>query len=361
MLNLNEPVPLRCGAVLPGRTALAPMTNRQSHDDGTLSDDEYHWLLRRAEGGFALTSTCAAFVCEEGKAWPGQLGIADDGHLPGLTRLATALNATGTVSIVQLHHGGKRAKLAPGRRLSASEDAEYDTRAAEPADLDRLVHRFTEAAVRAERAGFSGVEVHGANGYVFTQFLSPTDNRRTDDYGGSLENRARLLRRTVQAIRARVGSGFVVGVRISPVDVGPRWGLTLADSCRLSAWLVEDGVDFIHLSLGDAAASPPFEDETRPVARVIREAIPESVPVVAAGGIGSAADAKRALDAGVEVLSIGRAAIVEPDWPRQVSMPGWLPTAPPWTRERLAEVAVSDKLWTYLTLFPGLTVDSPEP
>ena len=105
----------------------------------------------------------------------------------------------------------------------------------------------------------------------------------------------------------------------------------------------------------------PFEDEARPVARVIREAIPESVPVVAAGGIGSAADAERALDAGVEVLSIGRAAIVEPDWPRQVSMPGWLPTAPPWTRERLAEVAVSDKLWTYLTLFPGLTVDSPEP
>ncbi len=360
MLDLNHPVALPCGVELRGRTALAPMTNRQSNDDGTLSEEELQWLLRRAQGGFALVSTCAAFVCTEGKAWPGQLGIAHDDHLPGLTRLASALENEGAVSIVQLHHGGKRAVLAPGQRLSASPDPEYNTRAAEHDDLDRLVEQFADAAVRAERAGFSGVEIHGANGYIFTQFLSPTDNRRTDDYWCSLENRFRLLKRGVRQTRARVGERFAVGVRISPVDVGARWGLTLADSCRVAADLAHEGVDFIHLSLGDASGAPPFEEESRPVAQVMRQAIPEYVPLFAAGGIWSSDEALRARQAGVDVLSIGRAAIAEPDWPRQVNQPGWRPTDPPWTRGRLAEVAISDAYWKYLTLFPRLTVESPD-
>ena len=130
MMDLNAALRLPCGVVLPGRTALAPMTNRQSHDDGVLSDEELMWLLRRAQGGFSLVSTCAAYVCEEGKAWQGQLGIAHEGHLPGLTRLATALNKTGAVSIIQLHHGGKRATLAPDGRLTASEDSEHSARGA---------------------------------------------------------------------------------------------------------------------------------------------------------------------------------------------------------------------------------------
>jgi len=361
MMDLNASVRLPCGVVLPGRTALAPMTNRQSHANGVLSDPELEWLVRRARGGFSLVSTCAAFVCEEGKAWKGQLGIAHEDHVPGLTRLGTALGELNTVSIVQLHHGGKRASLAPGLRLSAMDDAEASTRGATLEDLDRVVECFSDAAVRAERAGLSGVEVHGANGYLFTQFLSPVENQRQDDYGGNLENRARLLLRVVRAIRSRVGAGFAVGVRLSPVDVRTRWGLTLDDTCQVVLALAADGIDFLHLSLADAAGSPPFEDEQRPVASVIRGVLPRSIPLLAAGGIWSGMEAAQAMGAGVDVVAVGTAAIPEPDWPRLAAQESWTPASPPWTPAGLERVSVSPDFVEYLRLFPGLVTDGRPP
>ena len=358
MSDLTSPFTLRCGLVLPDRIAMAPLTNTQSNLDGTLDDDEYRWLLRRAEGGFRWIATCATFISEQGHAWKGQLGISSDDHLPGLTRLATGLRGAGSHAVVQLHHGGVQAKLATDPISTGGPDG---AREATLADLDQLVSDFVEGAKRAEAAGFAGVEIHGANGYVLTQFLAPADNPRTDDYGGSLENRARLTRRVVQSVRAAVSPTFAVGIRISPVDTWSRRGLVLEDSLQLGRWLVEDGIDFLHLSLRDAAGPPPFEEDAPVIATAFREALPDDVAIFAAGGIWTREDAQRALDAAVDVVVLGRASIGNPDWPKASASADWEPIRPPWEPAYLRSVAVSDKLVQYITPFPGMVVGGTPP
>ena len=351
-MTIDEPISLPCGLTLPNRVALAPLTNLQSETDGSLGEDEHRWLVRRAEGGFGLVSTCAAFVSDEGSAWPGQLGIARDAHDAGLARLATSLSAAGSKSIVQLYHGGDKASLAPELRLGTA-DAE-GVRGASLDDLARVRDDFVEAAQRAERCGFNGVEIHGANGYLFTQFLAPLDNPRTDDYGGSLANRARFLRETLTAVRATVSSSFAVGVRISPVDVWARRGLLLDDGVQVSQWLAEDGADFVHLSLSDASGEPPHEPGRGSVARAVRDALPASVPVFAAGGLWTREDTGRAVEAGVDVIVLGRSAIVHPDWPRASTEPDWEPHRPKWDPDHLRAAAVGPAFLEYLNRFPGL-------
>ncbi len=350
---LDTPLTLRCGLVLPNRMALAPLTNLQSNPDGTLHDDELRWLVRRAEGGWGLLITCAAFVSPDGNAWVGQLGIDRDALLPGLTRLATALRAAGAVPIVQLHHGGAKADQA-AIKLSAA-DGE-GVRGASTAAIARVGGDFVAAARRAEAAGFAGVEIHGANGYLFTQFLAPADNPRTDAYGGDLAGRALFLRETLRAVRGAVSPGFAVGVRISPVDLWAKRGLVLEDSAILASWLAEDGADFVHLSLQDAGGPPPMEEGAPVVATAIREATPQQVAVLAAGGIWTPAAGLRAVAAGVDVAVVGKAAIANPDWPRGSADPDYAPHRTPWDPEQLRSVAVSPKFLKYLSRWPGMVV-----
>lgn len=350
MSLLDATVPLRCGASLPGRSWLAPMTNTQSHGDGTLGDDELRWLEARAAGGFHTVSTCAAYVHDQGKAWDGQLGIAHDTHVDGLRRLATAVKRHGAFGVVQLHHGGLKAELASDA-ISADDGDGF--RAATPEDLAEAVQAFADAARRAEEAGWDGVEIHGANGYLITQFLAPDDNHRTDAYGGSVEGRARLALEVIDAVRAAVSPGFAVGIRLSPVDGWQRRGLRLADGLQVGRWVAEHGVDFVHLSLGDAAG-PPAHEEGPVVATAFREALPDDVVLLAAGGVRDRAGVERALEAGLDVVAVGRAAIAYPDWPRRVEDASWQPAPTPWSRELLREAAVGDHLFAYLGRFAGL-------
>ncbi len=224
-------------------------------------------------------------------------------------------------------------------------------------DIDRVITDYVAAARRAEQAGFAGVEIHGANGYLFTQFLAPADNPRTDAYGGDLAGRARLLRQTLRAVRSSTGRGFAVGVRISPVDAWAKRGLVLADAVQLAPWLADDGADFIHLSLGDAGGSPPHEpDVPTPVARAIRDAVPAAVPILAAGGIWTRADAERAEAAGADVVVLGRAGMAHPDWPSASGQPGWEPVRPPWEPDYLRSVALGEPFLRYIHNFPGMVV-----
>src|SRR5512146_2444674 len=166
--RLSDSLPLRRGPALQNRMMLAPLTNQQSHADGTLSDAEFRWLTMRAEGGFALTMTCAAHVQKGGQAFAGQLGIWSEAHVPGLSRLAAAIRAAGSVSAVQLHHGGRRTEpeLSGEPRRAPWDDAETGATALTTAEVERLRDDFIAAALRAERAGFDGVELHGAHGYM---------------------------------------------------------------------------------------------------------------------------------------------------------------------------------------------------
>ena len=195
--------------------------------------------------------TCAAHVAKDGQGWPGELGIFDDALLPGLTTLADALRQRGAVSMVQIFHGGLRADPAVSGAMPWSASAADGVREATEDDLARVDRASSPTRPGARRrAGFDGVELHGAHGYLFTQFLSTEQNRRTDAWGGPLANRARLLREALRArARSRVGPSFTVGVRLSPENFGNAKGLDLDESVQTARWLADDGADFIHLSL----------------------------------------------------------------------------------------------------------------
>src|SRR3569833_3010405 len=246
-LKLFEPLPLARGPALKNRFMLAPLTNQQSHPDGILSDEEFHWLTMRADGGFGLVMTCAAHVQAVGQGFPGQLGVFGDQHLEGLTRLAHTIKAKGANAAMQLHHAGNRSpKALVGTPVCPSDDETSGARALTLSEVERLRDDFIAAAKRAERAGFDGVEIHGAHGYILAQFLSGEVNRREDRYGGSAENRARIVLEIIDGVRAQCRADFQLGLRLSP----ERFGLKLMEIRDLAGQVMRAGtLDYLDMSL----------------------------------------------------------------------------------------------------------------
>jgi 2,4-dienoyl-CoA reductase-like NADH-dependent reductase (Old Yellow Enzyme family) len=169
-----EPLGFRCGARMENRFMLAPLTNLQSHADGVMSEEEFRWLTMRAAGGFGITMTCAAHVQPTGQGFPGQLGAWSDHHVEGLSRLAGAVRHHGSLACIQLHHAGMRSPpdLIGTQPVCPSDNEETGARALLAEEIEAIREDFIAAAVRAERSGFDGVEVHGAHGYLLGQFLS---------------------------------------------------------------------------------------------------------------------------------------------------------------------------------------------
>jgi 2,4-dienoyl-CoA reductase-like NADH-dependent reductase (Old Yellow Enzyme family) len=352
MPSLFSPYTFRTGAIAPNRIALAPMTNQQSHLDGTLGDDELHWLFSRADGGFGIVETCAAHVAKDGQSWPGELGVFDDAHVPGLARLARGLRSRGAFGLVQLFHGGLRAAPAVSGSQPWSASEFEGARAATEEDLARVIAQFAAAARRAEEAGFDGVELHGAHGYLLNQFLSRVYNTRTDRWGGDAEGRARLVREVVRAVRAATGPRFVLGVRLSPEDFGNARGMDLGESIDLARALAEDSVDFVHLSLWRAQSMT----QSRPDAHAVdlfRAALPPAVGIFVAGSIWTPAEAEALLAHGADVVALGRSAIANPDWPLRAREPGWEPRRPPLSPIELRARALSPRFAEYMRGWKG--------
>ena len=256
MTDLFEPLTFTRGPAMKNRFMLAPLTNWQSHPDGRMSDAEFDWLTYRATGGFGLVMTCAAHVQRVGQGFPGQLGVFSDDHLPGLTRLACRTSGQkDPLSSVQLHHAGIRspAELIGEAPRGPSEDAETGARALTGGEVEDLIEDFIAAAERAERAGFDGVELHGAHGYILCAFLSPETNRRTDRYGGSAENRARIVFEIIKGVRERTRPDFQLGLRLSP----ERFGLRFAEQRALAGQMLASGdLDYLDMSLWDTFKAP---------------------------------------------------------------------------------------------------------
>ena len=314
MTTADQPVSLAHGPVWGNRYALAPMTNKQSHDDGTLSDTECRWLVARGHGGFGVVKTCAAYVADSGRTWDGQLGIASEHHLPGLTRLAQGLRASGTQSCVQLHHGGLRADpRRAGRLVSPFDDAGTGATAMSSADIQLLVQDYVAAAVRAEQAGFDGVEVHGAHGFVLAQFLDRR-NQRTDGYGGTLEHRMRALLEVLHGIRSATGDGFQVGIRLSPEAKGT----PLDEGCEVAQRVLESRfVDFVDMSLFNVHATPHYNDAGGLLIDAFTS-LPRGETVLGVTGhVLSAEDAAWCLAKGADVVGIGVGAILHHDFARR--------------------------------------------
>jgi 2,4-dienoyl-CoA reductase-like NADH-dependent reductase (Old Yellow Enzyme family)/8-oxo-dGTP pyrophosphatase MutT (NUDIX family) len=346
---------------VPSSFALAPMTNGQSQPDGSLGDAEFRWLESRAKGGFGVVITCAANVLKEGQGWKGELGVFDDAHKPGLKRLATMIRSHGALGIVQIFDGGAKAPLSvTGQRpRSCSEFSEGSERVREmePEEIDALIGAFGKAARRCRDSGFHGVEIHGANGYILTQFLNPRLNQRHDKWGTSLENRQRLLLEVSRSVRASLGPGDILGLRISPEYWDPstrELAIPFRETLNLIDRLNEFNLDYLHLSMRRFEAHPEDTDFSgSPLVTQVRERLKPEIKLMVAGGVRSPQDAKQLMQLGADFVALGSGAILNPAWPRDFHQSrGWSPELGPVAESVLIEQGLSPHFVQYLRRFP---------
>ena len=329
---------------------LAPLTNTQSFEDGRLSDEEFRWLTMRAEGGFGLTMTCASHVQEIGKGFPGQLGVFSDDHLEGLKRLSSKIKANGSVAICQLHHAGMRSPedLIGQRPVCPSDNEKLNARGLSIAEVEELRDDFIKAAIRSEEAGFDGVELHGAHGYILAQFLSSDINKREDQYGQSLTNRSRILFEIIEGIRIECNPNFIVGVRLSP----ERFGLKLKEITTLAEQLMTSNkIDFLDMSLWDVFKEPEEEEfKGKKLISYFTELERGNTRLGVAGAIKTPLDAEKTLAEGVDWIMLGRAAMLNHNFPKLYQAnSSFLPTEIPVTENYLKNEGLSEKFIQYIS------------
>src|ERR1700730_5203260 len=250
-----SPFRFNSGQQMANRFAMAPLTTDSSHDDGTATENELEFVRRRAASGFGATISSAAYVEQDGRSWQG-IGAAHDGHLSSLRRLAEAMRAAGGLAILQIYDGGRIAKpeLTGGQCLRAPSavaslrPGARTPRAMTSDEVGSLIASFREAACLARKAGFDGVEIHGANHYAVHQFFSPRANQRVDHWGGSLSKRMNFPLDVAQAVRDALGPKLIAGFRITPFEAESN-GYTLDDAKQLCAKLARVNLDYISVSL----------------------------------------------------------------------------------------------------------------
>ncbi|PKN33272.1 MAG: NADH:flavin oxidoreductase [Deltaproteobacteria bacterium HGW-Deltaproteobacteria-19] len=314
------------GLTLLNRAVMPAMGTGYGNPDGTVSDRLVRYLARRARGGAGLIITEVCAVTPRGKGFLREIGAWSDDFISGLAGMAKAVHREGAKIALQLHHAGREtfAAAAGGTPEAPSPIPSVIMRQpCEEMSTDRIgevVDSFASAALRAQNAGLDAVEIHGAHGYLLTQFLSPFSNVRTDRYGGSEENRMRFVLETVAAVRKAVGSTFPVLVRIS-ADELIKGGYDLEFTKRLAPRLVSAGADAIHVSVGVYSTPGNLSIASMDTeagfnlfrARAIREMV--NVPVIAVGRINDPRLADRAIAAGdADLVSFGRQHLADPDF-----------------------------------------------
>ena len=357
-----EPYVFKRGSLsVRNRTVLAAMTNKQSHDNGVLSEDEIAWLEARSEGGFGIITTAATHVEEDGQGWEGEFGTWSDEHLEGLTRLATTIHQHGGVGLAQLFHGGMRApeRLTGLQPKSASENELGNglgqSRAMTAAEIEKTIQAFGLAAKRCEEAGFQGVELHGAHGYLIAQFLGASTNRRKDEWGGNQGKRTRFLEEIVNEVRRSTGPDFLVGVRLSPVL--HVCGLDLVDALETLRLCNEMELDFVHVSCWDINETGVYNDVEKPYTTHFRDLLADGIPLISTGGVWNADDAHLAHDQGADFVGVARAGIAHPDWPSYLSAGSSEPSRPPFDEATLQKAKLNSTFINYMRRWDGFVSD----
>jgi 2,4-dienoyl-CoA reductase-like NADH-dependent reductase (Old Yellow Enzyme family) len=363
MPNAFDALQLPCGKTLPNRLMMAPLTNMQSHEDGRLSDAELHWLSLRAQGGFGAVMTAAAYVQRAGRGFQGQIGMADKSHVAGMSQLATNLKQAGSVALMQLYHAGNRSsELITGAQLVApSADAQTGARALSTDEIKVLVEDFINAALSARQAGFDGIEIHAAHGYIICQFLSPTLNKRNDEYGGSFENRCRLLLDIIEGVRAACGNAFIIGVRTSP----ERFGIPFDEAISLARVLFAQAkIDFLDLSIWDVYKEPNEERfQGRSLMSYFSELTRGTIKLGVAGKVYTPDDVKHCLAQGADFVLMGKASILNSDFASQMKVNvDYHPAQAPVTRAHLQSQGVTEPFMDYLLgRWPEYVVEQERP
>ena len=344
--SLADPVALPCGVVVPNRIVKAALTEGLSGGDNQ-ANARYERLYRRwGEGGVGMMVTGNVLVDRWHLERGGNLAVSgpqSEAALAALSAMAAAAKAHGALIVMQLNHAGRQTQKLINPRPKAPSDIALkmgNGRFAQPtpmteADIEAAIDNFAHAAAVADETGFDGVQLHAAHGYLVSQFLSPLSNRRTDRWGGALENRARLILEIVRRIRARLRSTFIVSIKLNSADF-QRGGFSEDDSAVVAGWLAGEGVDFIEISGGNYE-QPRMIDFNRkdPLAANKREStlrreayfldfVPKlrarvSIPVMVTGGFRTASAMLSAVrDDGVDLIGLGRPIVIDPDAPRKL-------------------------------------------
>ena len=355
-----QPLTLPNGAAVPNRIAKAAMEENMADADHAPSAALMRLYQAWADGGAGMLLSGNVMVDRRAMTGPGGVVLEDDAQLARFRDWARIGRSGGAQFVLQINHPGRQtpanlqqeswAPSAIALDLGAFSKMFALPKAMDEADIAEVVRRFAHTAALAQQAGFSGVQVHAAHGYLLSQFLSPLSNRRTDRWGGSLENRARLLVDVVVAVRAAVAPGFIVGVKLNSADF-QRGGFGADDAKQVVAMLKGRGVDFVELS-GGSYEAPAMQGEARDGRTLAREAYflefardiaaVATMPVMVTGGIRRLEVVEQVLASGVAMAGLATALAVEPALPRawrDGKAPSAALPAVRWKRKPLAALA----------------------
>lgn len=305
---------------------MAPMTTYSANVDDTVSDEELAYYKERS-AGVAAVITAVAYVSKHGKGFPGQISAHEDRYIPSLRKIAQTIQKEGALAILQIFHAGRQSppELVPNQEiLGASEmtaKGQKIPRTLTTEEVQAIVRDFYEATRRAIEAGFDGVEIHGANTYLLQQFFSGFTNKRTDQYGGTIENRMRFPLEVIAAVNEAKSkfttADFIVGYRFSPEEEQED-GITLDETMQLVNVLSEEPLNYLHVSLADFKAIPRRYSGTEPTrVAALQNVIKGRLPLITVGSICTAEDLQQAASE-ADLIAIGRELLIEPNWVEKI-------------------------------------------
>jgi 2,4-dienoyl-CoA reductase-like NADH-dependent reductase (Old Yellow Enzyme family) len=356
-----QPLNLPNGSQIPNRIAKAAMEENLANPDQTPSDELLRLYQAWAEGGAGLLLTGNVMIDPRAMTGPGGVVLDDGQSLQRFAQWARIGRSHGAQFWMQINHPGRQMQANLGQPTVAPSTVALEMgglsklfappRALDEAGIEELIQRFARTAALAEQAGFSGVQIHAAHGYLLSQFLSPLTNQRQDRWGGSLENRARLLLEVAKAVRGAVSPGFCVAVKLNSADF-QRGGFEPADARQVVLWLNELAVDLVELS-GGSYEAPAMQGDARDGRTLAREAYflefaseiaaIARMPVMVTGGIRRLPIVEQVLANGVAMAGIATALAVDPALPRRwrVGEVGASAELPPirWKRKAFAALA----------------------
>ena len=293
---------------------MPPMQSGRATLEGAVTNRLVNFYVRRSSA-LGLLIVEHTYVALAGKLGPKQLGIYDDALITGLEKLASSIHEIGTPTVLQITHAGGVTNKTVINTEPVGPSARDKNRALQTAELETVAEEFALAAGRAAKAGFDGVELHGAHGYLLNQFLSPLFNKRVDEFGGSLENRMRFPLMVVEKVRETL-NGKLLLYRLGADDLAPN-GIHIEESTAFAIKLEQAGIDIIDVSGGMCGADPKQLRHIKgyfiPQASQIKKAV--KVPVIGVGRITQAEQADRLVWSGlVDLVAVGRASLKDPLW-----------------------------------------------
>ena len=331
-VSVSQELVLPNGMVIPNRIVKAPMTERIAKSDHIPHSGHLNLYSEWAKGGAGLIVTGNVMVDRTYLEAPGNLVLDETQSLDAFKELATKVKRFGASIWMQLNHPGPQsprsltaAPVAPSPVPARKPEFFCTPRALSPTEIDQIIEQFAYTAAAAKKAGFDGVQVHASYGYLLSSFLSPRTNQRTDRWGGNLENRARLLRTVVQAIRESTGRDFALSVRINVSDYLPK-GFTMADAIKTIKWLESDTVDSVDLSGGSYDRSISFERKYRHpdredlfsnIAKQVKKSV--SIPIMITGTLRSGSYMNSIIEKGwVDAVGMARPLLCDVEFPAKL-------------------------------------------